>query len=113
MFVRRNFFDFKESRLSKRSNFLLLKWSLIFGMLTLTLLLYFDMKSPYGQKHGRISLDRFSGFFNIDSFPPGFVVTPELVQVERKWRVNFVESGCLVQTRETTTKKRAVLCQSV
>lgn len=111
MFVGRNFFDFKESRRSKRSNFLLLKWSLIFGMLTLTLLLYFDMKSPYGQKHGRI--DRFSGFFKIASFPPGFVVTPELVQVERKWRVNFVESGCLVQTRETTTKKRAVLCQSV
>ena len=69
------------------------------------------MKSPYGQKHGRI--DRFSRFFKVASYPPGFVVTPELVQVERKWRVNFVESGCLVQTRETTTEKRAVLCQSV
>ena len=36
-------------------------------------------------------------------------MTPELVQVERKWKVNFVESGCFVQTRDTTTTTKFLL----
>ena len=35
-------------------------------------------------------------------------MTPELVQVERKWRVNFVASGCLVHTRGTTPTTKSV-----